>query len=205
MDKIILEKKNRKYFAATKAGYKCKVLIDEMSENLELGEHELALEDMSVRSKYGTDLIFKVKGDPLKEMQELGVCTLRHDRYNRDLVKRCHELNGKWDGTEQAWVFSASVDDLVQELDDKYNTDVQMYDIELDVSGHAEPYYLCGYKIAEAWGRDSGAKLADGVILLSGKVRSGGSMKNWTTRVEGTIRIPLSKYFREKLDAKLSE
>jgi hypothetical protein len=40
---------------------------------------------------------------------------------------------------------------------------------------------LAGRTIARAWGRDSGAKLGEGVILESGRVYSGGSVKNWRT------------------------
>ena len=54
-------KKNRKYFAATTDNNKsCKILIDDYSKDLALGEHFLAVKDISVRSKYGTDLIYKL-------------------------------------------------------------------------------------------------------------------------------------------------
>ncbi len=56
-------KKNRKYFAARTKGYDCKIVIDDLSRDLEPGEHELMVEDISVRSKYGTDLIFRLTHD----------------------------------------------------------------------------------------------------------------------------------------------
>jgi hypothetical protein len=68
---IIIEKKNRKYFAAKVNGYKCKLLIDENSEGLELGTHELLVNDISVRSKYGTDLIYSV----YKKTEDGGIVT----------------------------------------------------------------------------------------------------------------------------------
>ena len=185
-------KKNRKYFAATKDGYKCKIVIDEASENIELGENDLQIEDISVRTKYGTDLIFKVVSNTTEELKK-GICTLVHDRYNSVLVKRCHELNGKWDAENKAWVFPLILEAEVEDLDYQYNADVNYYDVTLDEYEACEPFSLAGYKIATATGRDSGAVLANDVILLSGNVSSGGSVKNWTTLVKGVIRIELSK------------
>ena len=44
-----------------------------------------------------------------------------------------------------------------------------------------EPITVAGRSVAIAKGRDSGANLADGVILLKGAFTSGGSVANWTT------------------------
>lgn len=49
------------------------------------------------------------------------------------------------------------------------------------------PFVMLGRVLASAVGRDSGAKLGDGVRLRDGRVRSGGSIKNWLTVIdEGT-------------------
>ena len=37
--------------------------------------------------------------------------------------------------------------------------------------------------IAIAFGRDSGAKLGDGIVWLSGEYKSSGSVKNWYTEI----------------------
>ncbi|EOX4801897.1 hypothetical protein ACU440_002650 [Vibrio alginolyticus] len=89
-------KRNRKYFAAeTASKHKCKLLIDSNSENLELGEHCLAVEDISVRSKYGTDLIYKLSASA-EAQAEQGIVSLKSD-YNSLLVEECHRLDGAWD------------------------------------------------------------------------------------------------------------
>ena len=49
-----ITKKNRKYFACSHNGHDVKLVIDGASENLEVGEHELLVEDVSVRTKFGT-------------------------------------------------------------------------------------------------------------------------------------------------------
>jgi hypothetical protein len=42
-----------------------------------------------------------------------------------------------------------------------------------------------GRLVARAFDRDSGARLGDGVIILRGNATSGGSRKNWETRIQG--------------------
>lgn len=50
---------------------------------------------------------------------------------------------------------------------------------------------MVGRIIARATGRDSGARLGDGVVLLSGQFSSGGSVRNWKTtwKAETTIML----------------
>ena len=186
-------KKNRKYFAATVNGCKCKLLIDEQSENLPIGTAELEVDDISVRSKYGTDLIFKVKA----ELKKGAICTLKHDRYNSKLVERCKELGGKWDSYEYAWIFSDIVEDKVEELDCYYNENMMKVEItflEDYIWGH-QSAKLVGYPIATATGRDSGATMAENVALVAGRVTSGGSRVNWSSIIcEGAvIRMTVSE------------
>lgn len=182
-------KKNRKYFAATVNGYKCKILIDDNSQALEVGEHELIVDDMSKRTKYGTDLIFKLAADA-KEQQEAGIVTLSHHAYNSKLVAKCRAMGGRWDAESDCWVFSELVEDKVEELDDIYNSDLVAVEITAldDIYEGKAPVTFCGYTIARAYGRDSGAKLGDGVSHISGSIYSGGSMKNWKSGVkEGSV------------------
>jgi len=195
-------KKNRKYFAATKGGYKCKILIDDNSQALELGAVDIDVEDISVRTKYGTDLIFKLTADA-ETQAAAGICTLQHYTYNKLLVEQCHKLGGKWDAESKAWIFKDFVADKVEELDYLYNSELTNYQIEFedDYSEHNAPVYLFGVKVAEATGRDSGATLGNDVALIAGRVDSGGSMKNWGTKIkEGTIlRLSLPTLLVEEL------
>lgn len=182
-------KKNRKYFEATLNGYKCKILIDAASENLEPGEHTLEVDDISVRSKYGTDLIFKLKASP-EQQEEAGICTLRTPFFNKNLVNECHRLGGKWDPEEKAWIFSGLVEEEVEALDDKYNSPLVGMEITAltNLYGSQEPIYLAGFKIATAKGRDSGATLSEGISFIKGEYTSSGSMKNWNTKIaEGSV------------------
>ncbi|MGR5173528.1 hypothetical protein ACPV4O_20180 [Vibrio owensii] len=175
-------KRNRKYFAAeTNSKHKCKLLIDSNSENLELGEHFLALEDISVRSKYGTDLIYKLSVSA-EAQAEQGMVSLKAD-YNSLLVKKCRKLGGSWDKEQNAWIFPGFVSDEVEELDDIYNSvpiTVEITAIE-EILEYGKGIEFLGRPLCRAFGRDSGARFDNGIALISGYATSGGSHKNWAT------------------------
>ena len=184
---IELIKKNRIYFAAKNScGYDCKVKITSESENLELGSHDLLIEDVSVHSKYGVDLIYIVKSN----VKETGIVSLKHFTYNAWLVDDCKKIGGKWDHEVKAWIFSAIVEDKVEELELEYNE--KIVDVEItsksDLVNCCNGVDFCGYTVALAKDRNGGVKLADGVYKISGEMKSGGSTKYWETRVsEGSV------------------
>jgi len=183
-------KKDRKYFAAMVDGYKCRIVIDEASMALVPGpDQTLEVLDRSVRSRYGTDLIFQLAAVPNGQGAP-EICTLRHDRYNTLLVDKCRKLGGRWDATAKAWIFSGLVSREVDDLDDLFNGDQGFYEIEFlaDEFAPRGSISILGYPLATAKGRDSGARLEVGVALIEGEFSSGGSYKNWGTTVDcGTI------------------
>ncbi len=183
--KLKILKKNRKYFACMSDNYKCKLLINENSSHLEPGgePREFLVNDISVRSKYGTDLIYELYAKDTEETQ--GICTLKHEKFNSNLVNACKKLGGKWDKGESAWIFSAIIEDKVEELDVLYNSEHITVEITAKnrMEWRTESVDFLGYTIARAYGRDTGAKLGDGVSQIEGKIDSAGSMKNWTTVV----------------------
>ena len=188
---LTIIKKNRKYFKSERNGYACKVLIDDNSADLELGEQNLAVDDISVKSKYGTDVIYKLSASA-EIQKDSGICTLKTAFYNKNLVESCHKLGGKWDGDEKVWVFPGFVEGEVEELDEKYNS--KMVDIELSFSedydfyGYQAPFFVSGFKIATATGRDSDAKINDGIAIIKGGASGGGSRKNWCTQIlDGSV------------------
>jgi hypothetical protein len=179
-------KRNRKYFAAeTNSGHKCRILIDSNSEILELGTQELAVIDISVRSSFGVDLIFKLRGS-LAEQKEAGVRSLSHHKYNVRLVSRCKDLGGTWDAKAKCWIFNGLVEDEVDELDYLYNS--ELVGVELIATKTIEScrsaIYFLGYRLAAANSRDYGAQIESDVAFISGKISSGGSYKYWETIIE---------------------
>lgn len=187
-------KKNRKYFAATTDNNKsCKILIDECSKDLELGEHFLAVIDISVRSKYGTDLIYKLAAN-VEEQTKLGICSLK-SAYNTLLIEECRKLGGTWDKSQGAWIFSNIVEKEVEELDQTFNSDFITIEIEAieEIQEHGKAIEFLGYPVCKAFSRDSGARIETGIALLSGYCTSGGSKNRWTTVLsEGaTLRLKI--------------
>ena len=101
-------------------------------------------------------------------------------------VKR--EMGATWDGT--CWCFdardAAEVAALVHRI---YGWTVGMalvsalVSFDEDCTYSRRPCVLFGRVMVEAWGRDSGGTVGDGVRLRSGNIDSGGSTKNWTTVV----------------------
>ena len=191
--KLQINKKNRKYFSCTHNGFEVKLVIDAASENLSLGEQELLIEDVSVRTKFGTDLIYKVVGEIKKDK----IVTLQSHCYNDWLVDACHKLGGKWDSEASAWVFSPIVEQEVDELDRLFNDNLVVIDIEAldDIVSYTSPVTFMGYTVARAFGRSSGAKVGATVKQLDGSISSGGSAKNWFTMVKkgSRFRLEISK------------
>lgn len=192
-------KKNRVYFKCTNPnGYEVKLKITPASEALQPGEHDLLVNDISVRSKYGTDVIYELHS----EIRDTGICTLRH-RYNSMLVDQCRNLGGRWDKEQKAWVFSKVVEAEVEGLDELFNSDMVVVDItSLDAWGSKGPVDFLGYPIARATDRDSGAVICDDVAMISGYVTSGGSAKNWGTiaRAGSVFRLMVSRKLLEKYE-----
>lgn len=195
-------KKNRKYFAAkTQSGWDCKILIDSNSQDLQLGEHILDVEDISIRTKFGSDLKYKLKAT-VNEHAEKGIVTLVSS-FNTLLADRCRELGGKWDREVNAWLFPAFVADEIEELDELFNSFPIAVEIiaKNDVFGERSPIHLFGVELCRAYSRDSGACIQEGVALITGEVTSCGSSKYWKTviRAGSTLRLQvpsnLLKYY----------
>lgn len=117
--------------------------------------------------------------------------------YHPDFAPRAKKLGGKWDASQKQWMFDARDEAKVRELLVKiYGTDGsplprgQLLTIRAPAqvcdqrgygsssSSRTMSFWLAGREVAHASGRDSGARLGDGVVILSGGFSSGGSVKN---------------------------
>lgn len=186
-------KKNRVYFKCLNdGGYEVKLRITPKSENLTIGEHLLTVNDESVRTKYGTDLIYSM----IESVEECGIVSLKLE-YNKKLVEQCRNLGGRWDAPSQTWIFPKFVESEVEELEFQYGANIVTVDLELRESDYAHTSSFCflGKPLFFATGRDSGAKVCEGISLISGSITSGGSVKNWSSEVlEGSVfRFTISK------------
>lgn len=112
--------------------------------------------------------------------------------YNRDFVSRIKLCGGRWNPGEKCWTVSEkTVDDVRGIMREIYGRDDQPVSETVDViirfrdemsMWHA-PVTILGRTIASAFGRDSGARVGEGVMFLDGNPKSGGSVKNWLTIV----------------------
>jgi hypothetical protein len=117
--------------------------------------------------------------------------------YSDAFVKAAKALGGKW--SSSSWAFSIHDEERVRALcieiyGDDGTTAIERCTLRIEwleenYTTHG-PVECAGRVIASATGRDSGARLGEGVALIKGKVTSGGSSKNWQTIVlVGTVAV----------------
>ncbi|MCX6077694.1 MAG: hypothetical protein NTW78_12530 [Campylobacterales bacterium] len=193
---INIIKKNRKYFKIAINNYTCKLLIDDNSQNLDLGIQTLVVEDISVVTKFGTDVIYKVAAS-IEEQKNAGITTIHTPFYNVNLIKKCRNLGGQWDKNSSSWVFSTIVEDEIEQLNEIWNSELITVNLKFENSsyGDRDSIYFKGFVLAKATSRDSKAVLGSNVLLIEGKIGSGGSVKNWTTNIhpETILRLQVPK------------
>lgn len=115
--------------------------------------------------------------------------------YNEEFVTRSRNLRGKWE--DGAWWFDDTIIDYVRELMLSCfgTTGESPYEecdlIVKDFTGYGAcaPVKLFGRTVAYARGRNSGAKLGEDIVFISGEYDSGGSAKNWRTEVRNATFI----------------
>ena len=115
--------------------------------------------------------------------------------FNRNFVSAAKMIGGKW--ASPHWVFDVRDEDRVRDLCmEHYGEDgratTERVTLRATFPGgvgvFGDSIRLAGREIASAFGRDSGAKIGSGVVVLSGGFASGGSMKNWKTVIhEDTV------------------
>lgn len=146
------------------------------------------------------------------KMEIAGGRVMIYSPYNRTFVARAKKLGGKWMAAGKAWTFDERDADRVKALvGDVYghffDADVELVDVRITcaevVEADRKPI-MCGPReVARARGRDSGAKLGDGVVQLEGRIYSGGSVKNWDTRASAGSVFEVRDYPKaqvEKID-----
>lgn len=116
--------------------------------------------------------------------------------YHPDLPARAKALGGQFSGVKKAWYFDPRDEERVRALAvEIYGTDgtpapatdLVTLRVSFPNGGYHEVcngVFVAGRCVARAFGRDSGAKLGDGVVMLKGGITSGGSWNNWKTIIE---------------------
>jgi hypothetical protein len=118
--------------------------------------------------------------------------------YNPEFVDKIKKLGGRWDSAAKVWtVDPRNVEVVRQAMREVYGQDDRPADLVsvkvTMLSSKSEgrgPVVMLGRTIASAWGRDSGARIGEGVVFVEGGADSGGSVKNWETVVtKGSVII----------------
>ena len=110
--------------------------------------------------------------------------------YNPEFVSRVKQAGGRWNPSTKAWeADERSIETMRGIMRDIYGRDDTPHELvnirvivgEDSISEYCAPVILFGKTIAAARGRDSGARVGDGICFKSGRAVSGGSAKNWST------------------------
>ncbi|MCG9595282.1 hypothetical protein L1D15_00955 [Vibrio sp. Isolate25] len=186
-------KKERDFFLASTGRSHCKIIIDDYSRDLPLGEVELHVEEVSNKYKYySNEAIFKLTL-PLEEQNNIDICTLSSGRKNQFLYKKCLRLGGKWESILGQWVFSASVEDKVRELESIIRSEEQYFEVTFKetVTLTNQDLTLFGYPVVFSSSRAS-VQTMKGIRLHCGDIAV---MGNKTVIVAGTkirLFVPLA-------------
>ena len=133
----------------------------------------------------------------LVKMSELDGKLWVESPYNPILPAEAKKLGGRWSANLKKWVFDVRDKELVQSLyRNIYGTDgtTEVSTVTIRITWAEEQssrncnLFAAGRQIARVFGRDSGAKLGDGVVILQGKIFSTGSRNNPALGVKaGTV------------------
>ena len=113
-----------------------------------------------------------------------------HCPFNYGFVHGAKKLAGKWQGADKLWAFDARVEALVRALCIQWfgtdgNAIPDLVDVRLTYPTGKRclqgPATAFGRVVGRASGRDTGARLGEGIVLVQGRVGSSGSWKNWET------------------------
>jgi len=119
----------------------------------------------------------------------------------------------KWEADSKAWKVKAEDEDVVKQLllnhfgyrEDNTSTVTVIITAKEDFSEWHDSVRFCNIPVARATGRDSGAKVCDKVTMISGSINSGGSVKNWTTRIDEGSTFKLTSFPETALSLNKSE
>ncbi|WP_373433514.1 hypothetical protein ACEO96_14920 [Vibrio anguillarum] len=172
MQKFNVIKRERDYFLAQKGPYHCKIIIDEFSENLPLGEISLHVEEVTDKYKHFTrEAVFKLTL-PLDEQDSIGICTLSTGKKNKFVYKHCLSLGGKWERVLNQWVFSLSVSNKVEELGRLLHSEIFYIEATFKetLSLIGDDLTLFGYPLVKSVKPDGSVTFEKDIRLMEGDV-----------------------------------
>lgn len=190
-------KKNRVYFkCVNESGHSVKLTITPKTENLEIGKYHFLVTDVSKSTKFGRDVIYDAHDFVGMDKIVVMNTPTRDNKYFRE---NCDALNGKWDSTENVWVFSKLAADKVKELIILYNSDSVTIEIKAKndiLCKRKKLYFRDEVLLAEFHQRDSRIELAPAVELVIG---------NLDLAEKKSIRVSCGATFRVRVNSTVIE
>jgi len=132
--------------------------------------------------------------------------------YNPSFVSKIKRAGGIWDTNKKLWVLDErtieGVRSIMRDVYGMDDTPQQLVDVKVFVDGFisrlTSPIVMFGRVIASAKGRDSGARIGDGVSFEKGAARSSGSVKNWRTEIDGESIFTIYDVPKQAVEQKLN-
>ena len=128
--------------------------------------------------------------------------------YHPNLPYHAKQLGGRWNG--QCWTYDVRDEHKVRELYiNIYGTDGEeavgdLVTLRVTYEKGAGKYhsgmFVGGRCIGRATGRDSGARLSEGVVTVEGCITSAGSRKNWSTYINSGSVFDIRDMPRKKAE-----
>lgn len=120
--------------------------------------------------------------------------------YSGEFVSQIKSRVGgaRWNSVKKCWTTSIEALETVREIlntvygfsdvDNLDKTSTVRIEVLRDFDSERAPISLFNREVARAFGRDSGAKIAENVLFVKGKPISGGSKQYWSTTIpEGSV------------------
>lgn len=130
--------------------------------------------------------------------------------YNKEFISEIKNIgSAKWNSDEKCWTVPEEYIDNVREMmvhiygysDISKNETVKVTVKFLEgVAETKDSVKIFGKDVSKAISRDSGARVGENVVLVSGKIESGGSRVYWESQVEEGTIFSLSKVNKNVFD-----
>lgn len=130
--------------------------------------------------------------------------------YNKEFISEIKNIgSAKWNPNEKCWTVPEEYIDNVREMmvhiygysDISKNETVKVTVKFLEgVAETKDSVKIFGKDVSKATSRDSGARVGENVVLVSGKIESGGSRVYWESQVEEGTIFSLSKVNKNVFD-----
>ncbi len=153
-------------------GRHCRIVIDENSQDLPLGVHRLHVEEITDRhTHFGRDAVFRMTL-PFSEQGSIDICTLNTGRHNQAVYRECLRLGGKWEPILGEWVFSASLQEKVNDLQQVIQSEVVTVEVTFKetVSEPEKNLTLFGFELIKGLNIDFTPILHKGIQVKKGDI-----------------------------------